>query len=157
MKTSFDIKRRSFDVNYSGSTVVSVMISGKKLICANVGDSRAIIGSLKSKSLALLPAESLATHTSHEPNKVWVAHALSRDHKPDLKEEHDRIVSCNGRVDPFREPNGDPIGPARVWLRTENVPGLAMSRSIGDLVASSVGVTAEPGILIEYFIIFRIL
>lgn len=49
MKTSFDLKRRSFDVNYSGTTVISVMISGKKLICANVGDSRAVLGSLKNK------------------------------------------------------------------------------------------------------------
>ncbi len=68
-------------------------------------------------------------------------------------------MQCNGRVDSFREPNGDPIGPARVWLRTENVPGLAMSRSIGDLVAASVGVSAEPGnsfipthpILLEFY------
>ena len=76
---------------------------------------------------------------------MWVAHALSRDHKPDMKDEKERILHCNGRVDTFREPNGDPIGPARVWLKNENIPGLAMSRSIGDLVAASVGVSAEPG------------
>jgi len=49
-----------------------------------------------------------------------------------------------GRVDPFREPNGHPIGPARVWLKVENVPGLAMSRSFGDAVAHSVGVIPDP-------------
>jgi len=133
-------------VNYSGTTVTSVFILGKSLICANVGDSRVVMGSLKTKNTQLRAQESLAAHTTHEPNKVWVAHALSRDHKPDVKEEHDRIIQCNGRVDTFREPNGDPIGPARVWLKTENIPGLAMSRSIGDLVASSVGVSPEPGI-----------
>lgn len=74
-----------------------------------------------------------------------MASALSRDHKPDAKDEKERIISWNGRIDTFREPNGDPIGPARVWLKHENVPGLAMSRSIGDLVAASVGVSAEPG------------
>lgn len=89
--------------------------------------------------------ETIAQHSSHEPQRIWIAHALSRDHKPDAKDEHDRIIQSNGRVDPFREPTGEPIGPARVWLRTENVPGLAMSRSIGDLVASSVGVSCEPG------------
>lgn len=53
LKTTFDIRRRSFDCSYSGSTVVSVMISGNKLVCANVGDSRAILGSYKSKNLPL--------------------------------------------------------------------------------------------------------
>jgi serine/threonine protein phosphatase PrpC len=52
MKTSIDLKNRSFDCNYSGSTVVSVMISGKTLVCANVGDSRAVLGSLRSKAEA---------------------------------------------------------------------------------------------------------
>jgi serine/threonine protein phosphatase PrpC len=50
LKTSFDLSRRSFDVNYSGSTVISVLLSGKKLICANVGDSRAVLGALKPKN-----------------------------------------------------------------------------------------------------------
>lgn len=144
LKTTFDLKRRSFDVNFSGSTIVTVMVTGKKLICSNVGDSRAILGSLKSKSIQLGQNQTLASQNSHDSNKIWVAHALSRDHKPDLKDELDRIISCNGRVDPFREPNGDPIGPARVWLKNENIPGLAMSRSIGDLVAQSVGVSPEP-------------
>ena len=70
--------------------------------------------------------------------------SLSIDHKPDRADEHERIMNTNGRVDPFREENGDPVGPARVWLKTQNIPGLAMSRSIGDLVAASVGVIPEP-------------
>lgn len=37
-------------------------------------------------------------------------------------------------------------GPYRVWLKNEQYPGLAMSRSVGDLVAGSVGVICEPGI-----------
>lgn len=39
-------------------------------------------------------------------------------------------------------------GPNRVWLKNKQVPGLAMTRSIGDLVAGSVGVTPEPEIQI---------
>ena len=37
-------------------------------------------------------------------------------------------------------------GPLRVWMKNKQVPGLAMTRSIGDLVATSVGVTFEPEI-----------
>lgn len=33
-----------------------------------------------------------------------------------------------------------------MWLKHKQIPGLAMTRSIGDLVAKSVGVTAEPEI-----------
>lgn len=35
-------------------------------------------------------------------------------------------------------------GPARVWLGNMDVPGLAMSRSLGDAVAHSAGVSSEP-------------
>lgn len=52
LKTSVDLGNRSFDINFSGSTVVTIFISGKTLVCANVGDSRAILGSLKSKEEA---------------------------------------------------------------------------------------------------------
>ena len=33
-----------------------------------------------------------------------------------------------------------------MWLATENVPGLAMSRSIGDDIAHQAGVVSEPHI-----------
>jgi len=50
LKTSMDLQHRSFDCSYSGTTVVGVMICGVNLICANVGDSRAVLGSLRSKA-----------------------------------------------------------------------------------------------------------
>jgi hypothetical protein len=42
-----------------------------------------------------------------------------------------------------------------VWLKNEDIPGLAMSRSFGDEVASRVGVIAEPGKYLISFDIFR--
>lgn len=39
------------------------------------------------------------------------------------------------------------VGPSRVWAKKEMYPGLAMSRSIGDTIASNIGVIAEPDIL----------
>lgn len=53
-----------------------------------------------------------------------------------------------GRVHALvNQQDGSPMGPERVWLAKEDVPGLAMSRSIGDYVAHSVGVSAEPEVL----------
>jgi hypothetical protein len=34
----------------------------------------------------------------------------------------------------------------RVWIKNHNFPGLAMSRSLGDKLAHTVGVIPDPGI-----------
>ena len=47
MKTDESLRQRSFNTSFSGSTAVTVMILGDKLICANTGDSRAILGTQK--------------------------------------------------------------------------------------------------------------
>ncbi len=122
------LKSASFDVFHSGSTAVTVMVLGKTLMCANVGDSRAVLGSFR------FP-------------KGWTATPLSRDHKPTETDERRRILSYKGVVERCRDVLGAPIGPARVWNRTRTGPGLAMSRSMGDRAATSVGVTCEPEIL----------
>jgi serine/threonine protein phosphatase PrpC len=43
-----------------------------------------------------------------------------------------------------------PIGPHRVWLKDTDIPGLAMSRSLGDKVAHSVGVSSLPEIISDF-------
>ena len=114
------------DIRFSGSTCVSMMTLGQKLFCVNVGDSRGII-------------------VKYASDGKIVAQAISRDQKPSQNDEATRIINCGGRIDSFRDPDKNPIGPLRVWLKTEDIPGLAMTRSFGDEVASRVGVTAEPG------------
>lgn len=39
---------------------------------------------------------------------------------------------------------GNYVGPSRIWMQQEQIPGLAMSRCLGDFVASQLGVTCEP-------------
>ena len=38
-------------------------------------------------------------------------------------------------MEPYKDYDGTDCGPPRVWLKNENIPGLAMSRSFGDYVA----------------------
>jgi serine/threonine protein phosphatase PrpC len=71
---------------------------------------------------------------------------LSRDHKADEPDEQQRIISNGGRVAAYRDMQGNPLGPARVWHLHEDIPGLAMSRSFGDQAAAEVGVNAIPEI-----------
>lgn len=79
--------------------------------------------------------------SDEENDTEWEIIELSEDHKPDLPAEHDRITKkFGGRVLSYLDTEGKPVGPARVWLKNQNIPGLAMSRSLGDTVAHTVGV-----------------
>ena len=78
-------------------------------------------------------------------DQAWFAKQITRDHKPDDPDEQARILSMNGRIESYKGRYGENVGPARVWLKHEQYPGLAMSRSIGDACAHSVGVSALPG------------
>jgi len=114
---------------YSGTTCVSVIYTPKKLICANIGDSRAVLGRYDKNT------------------KKWVSIDLSRDHKPTEKDEAKRILNRGGRIKPFTdEVTGEEYGPQRIWVKKEEVPGLAMTRSFGDRVAASVGCICLPEI-----------
>ena len=112
---------KTFNAMESWSTVVLTFISNNKIICANCGDSRAIL-------------------ISEYENKII---PLSRDHKPELPEEKKRIIESGGRVDKIYG-----MGSFRVWFKDADYPGLAMSRSIGDGYAHKVGVTHEPEIFV---------
>lgn len=46
-----------------------------------------------------------------------------------------------------QDPRGRAIGPPRVWMKNFNLPGIAVSRTLGDSVAKEVGVICEPEIL----------
>ncbi len=115
------------DTMLSGSTGITALVHGDgEMMIGNLGDSRCVIGGVDSKG-------------------ETYAKALSTDHKPTIPEEGERILSCNGRTCPYIC-DGEPIGPVRVWLMEEDMPGLCMSRSFGDEVAASVGVIDEPEI-----------
>lgn len=80
--------RDGTDLSTSGSTMVSCYLSQNKLYCANVGDSRAIMGSRDPKT------------------GKWSTRALSNDHKPSLPLEAQRIWKFNGRIDSMRDQFG---------------------------------------------------
>ena len=112
---------------FSGSTCVSVIFTPERLIVPNIGDSRAVLGRYD------------------KATGKYKAIDLSRDHKPTEQDEAKRIIENDGRIQPFTE-DGEFVGPQRVWIKDEEVPGLAMTRSFGDRVAATVGVMSEPEI-----------
>jgi serine/threonine protein phosphatase PrpC len=85
-KLAYDLMQCGIDANFSGTTLISVLIDDKKLWCANCGDSRALL------------ARQLS---GKESNRHWMSIALSRDHKPDERDEATRIITSGGRIDAF--------------------------------------------------------
>jgi serine/threonine protein phosphatase PrpC len=96
------------------------------VFCANAGDSRAVLYSMGHKLIGMQ------------------VQPLTTDHKPSTSFEKQRIRAMNGRVQAIRNPQGKFIGPDRVWLKEKESPGLAMSRSIGDEIAHTIGVSENP-------------
>ena len=73
-----------------------------------------------------------------------ISKELTHDHKPDDPKERQRVVNRGGKVAQAQDWRGRFSGPQRVWVKNINSPGLAMSRSLGDTVAHSVGCSCEP-------------
>lgn len=114
-----------FDCALSGTTATLAVhrkVKGEEtLIVAHVGDSRAVLARGRNDELR--------------------CEDLTEDHKPDCEVERRRITSSGGQV---RRLEGDI--PFRVFLAGKMYPGLAMTRSIGDTVGTSAGVTSTPDV-----------
>mmetsp|Transcript_14652 Transcript_14652/g.37429 ORF Transcript_14652/g.37429 Transcript_14652/m.37429 type:complete len:345 (+) Transcript_14652:216-1250(+) len=106
---------------FSGTTAVCVLLIGNKIICANAGDSRAVLAKVRGGRVDAVD--------------------LSDDHKPSRNDERKRIRANGGRIFPL-DPQVDPT--LRVWTKSGDYPGVAFTRSIGDAVADSLGCFGEP-------------
>ena len=128
----------------SGTTAIAAFFTGNQFTVANIGDSRAVVGEKKGKRV--------------------IAYSLSIDQTPYRQDERERVkasgavvMSCDQLegVVPYHENWGVNLGeeldnggdPPRVWAPGKSFPGCAFTRSIGDGVAETIGVTAEPELL----------
>jgi serine/threonine protein phosphatase PrpC len=117
-------RMKKLNAQLSGTTTTVVIHSyvENKLTVAHVADSTAVIGSYKGGDKQQLTGE-----------------ALTRDHKPNLKDERERIEKAGGRV------VFDGYANHRVYAKNARYPGLNMSRCLGDLMGhADAGCSAEP-------------
>jgi len=109
---------------YSGTTACYGLVIGDEVFLGNVGDSRAILGRVGITGRV-------------------EAVDLTFDHKPEDDLEQRRIELSGGSVSQQEYDAGQFEGPFRVFKRGTSAPGLAMSRSLGDLEAELVGVIPD--------------
>lgn len=112
---------------FSGTTAVAGIIVDQFVFTAWAGDSRAIIG--RGQGSGVYPVD------------------LTHDQKPSRTDEKKRVRALGGRVTRWRKN----IGPLRVWLPDDWIPGLAMTRSVGDTVLTEFGVIPTPEVTVCEF------
>jgi serine/threonine protein phosphatase PrpC len=132
-KMQTELEKAPCDARCAGATAVVVVFRNGKLEVGNCGDSRAVLGRRKSGQVTAV--------------------GLTIDHKPDRPDERRRVLAAGGQVGSrqlvvghnSKGPVTMPLGPARVWYTTRGeTMGLAMSRSLGDCIVHTMGVSAEP-------------
>ena len=114
------------EYDLSGTCSISVLLVDNKMFVINLGDSRCVLGQRKGGDDKKLG------------EKIGIE--MSIDQKPIREDEKLRIIEKGGEVSDKNN------GPPRVYRKNDEVPGLAVSRSIGDVVAHQVGVSCEPEI-----------
>ena len=129
----------------SGTTVVSLLFTPKGVYAASVGDSRGVLATLpQAKYIPEAPRTPHRYTTVFTPLRVLEPIQLTLDQKPNLEDELKRIIQSGGIVSKIKDSEGNFVGPYRVFQKGKQIPGLAMSRSIGDIAAKKVGVVALP-------------
>lgn len=136
IKVNSQLHESLFDDSLSGTTACVVYVNGSELVVSNVGDSRCVLavkngGGMKAKDLS------------------W-------DQTPFVDSEVERVEQAGARVLTLGQMEGDkPLGkiwtnemecdgdPPRLWVKDGFYPGTAFTRSLGDSIAKSIGVTAD--------------
>lgn len=128
---SNSLANSKIDSIFSGCTLVTVVISGQNLICSNLGNCKAILG--------------------HEGNK-WQMIPLTTEHTLDNKVERDRMIDKNARIElEIDKSCYSPIHIQKAYMGTQNVPGLEITRSLGDKCGKYIGMISSPD-TITYFL-----
>jgi serine/threonine protein phosphatase PrpC len=130
---------------HSGSTACVVLLSPSKLYVANVGDSRAVLGSRSTKyNKQITSSDPVKDDDLPGDTGTIQAIELTIDQNANDPVERQRILDAGGHVTLPRKGFENEI-PARVWLddRCTQI-GLGMSRSFGDFVLKDVGVIVDP-------------
>lgn len=124
---SIAISNKDLKPKYSGSTATVALLHEDELHISWVGDSKAIL---------------LTTY--HDKFLQMDSFDLTKEHDFSTTEEVSRIKNSGGVVTRDIVDDNENKGVLRVWsIKEPNGPGLAMSKSIGDLAAHMVGCSAE--------------
>ena len=121
-------KNQFFEAKTSGTTLTAILLSGNVIYTANVGDSRSMLISVENDN----------------SQGFFDVKQLTEDHKPTNEGEWKRIEREGGKVAQAFDSRGKATGPMRLWNKKMTLPGLSMSRSLGDCLSHKYGNSCHP-------------
>lgn len=116
-------KKKPNDFELSGSCSVSMLFIEPYLYSINLGDSRGVLGSTK--------------------DGKRIAIEMTSDHKPNRENEMRRILDSGGQV---LSKHG---GVYRITKKNDDLPGLAVSRTVGDIIGHECGIISLPEYIVK--------
>ena len=122
-KVANSLAGTQIDIVFSGCTCLNVVVSGNNLVCANLGNCRAVIGRGAEK---------------------WQSLALNVEHTLQNRKERERMIANNARIAVDTGENGEADGVERIYMGNQDVPGLEITRSIGDKIGKFIGMISVP-------------
>ncbi|KAG7673414.1 hypothetical protein Ndes2526B_g03140 [Nannochloris sp. 'desiccata'] len=171
VSTNDQLHKAPIDDTLSGTTVCLALLQDRILYVANVGDSRAVLAQKPFKKPATAAdtdavegekeeEKKASATTDNDTTSNLIALELTADQTPFREDECERVQHAGARVMTLDQMEGlkergvrcwtneaDCDGdPPRLWSPTGTYPGTAFTRSVGDSVAESIGVFAEPEI-----------
>ena len=142
------------DISNSGCSCVLALMQKNELYIANIGNARAILGTSNCKQLKIRRPSSfiddkhylkeISNNRAILPEKEPSAVELSCRHTTENRDEFMRILKCGGRLQQNSDKYGNRDGPYYIWKNYSSIPGLIVSRSIGNIIVEDIGVVPEP-------------
>lgn len=140
---TLNTREMNVDARCSGSTASLIVVEGRKLVLASLGDSSTLLVKVKRKD-----KRGKFSCLSHS--------IMAKLHKPEHPIERHRIQAAGGIVD--NAPNEPYIN--RLWPPSFTTalnghgcleaPGVAISRAFGDVVLKKYGMSNVPDVYVQY-------
>ena len=146
-------EKKDIDSDYSGTTAAVAIVDkgGKRIVVANAGDSRIVLG--------------YEVEDPEGGELYYEVEQITKDHKPEVPKERQRIQATGlarvvtalksqfcltgGKEEDYESPEAEDDEPLRVYTKAWGGPGCAFSRSLGDHAAESLGIISTPDV---YFV-----
>lgn len=141
--TNLGLHNSRIDDSMSGTTAIMCLLRGTQLTIINVGDSRAVLA--ERRGTELVAQDVSWDQTPMRPDecercKAAGALVMTLDQLEGLKDRNIQSWTSQDEAD------GDA---PRLWSPAGRYPGTAFTRSIGDATAETIGVYAEPEVLVK--------